>query len=527
MDVQASQSIARGGIAFRVDAGPRIGLGHFMRCATLALQCSEQGSPVLIAGYGFPESLSVSLQQAGITVVCWQQSAVPNTALAPAAYFHSHWLPTSETQDAQQFEAELAAWEHNVEWIVVDHYALAKPWEKILARHSRVMAIDDLADRPHSASVLLDQTFQRCIADYKGLLNATCRPLLGTQYALLREEFIRAHHTAIASPNVRAIEPSLLISMGGADSDNVSGKLLTMLEKYSERTLHITVIVGAVNAHKQELAKQAEGIRNHQVSIVDHVENISGFLLSNSIAIGAPGGSSWERCACGIPTLLVTLAENQKTIAKQLVGNGCALSLGPAESLTAELLHQQLTRVFSHPDVYQSLKENSLRLCDAHGTRRVFQELFPAQTTSGDCLYLRKITEADIQQLFVWQNLPETRRYARNPAAPSWSEHQMWMKKKLAQPFNYFYRIDVEHDPAGMIRLDRLANGGYEISIFVAPEFYQRGVAITAIRAVQQLHREITIYATVKPENIASQRLFEKAKFKRLASDQFIWRSQQ
>ena len=80
----------------------------------------------------------------------------------------------------------------DVNWIVVDHYGLDANWEKqLLAGLSggdpspKLLVIDDLADRPHHADLLLDQNFfgEATHQRYQDLVSAQCHQLLGP-YAL-------------------------------------------------------------------------------------------------------------------------------------------------------------------------------------------------------------------------------------------------------------------------------------------------------------------------------------------------------
>ena len=55
------------------------------------------------------------------------------------------------------------------DWLVVDHYALDRRWERALrTRVGRILVVDDLADRPHDCDLLLDQNFDPLLLDSNG-----------------------------------------------------------------------------------------------------------------------------------------------------------------------------------------------------------------------------------------------------------------------------------------------------------------------------------------------------------------------
>lgn len=133
--------------------------------------------------------------------------------------------------------------------------------------------------------------------------------------------------------------------------------------------------------------------------------------------------------------------------------------------------------------------------------------------------------EDDIELIYQWQCHPKTRKYALNPIAPEWDEHVQWMKNKLDNcEFDYFYIIEhsLTLDKVGVVRLDYRNEDEYVISIFIEPESYGKGIAISALNLIDQIHSKITISATVLPENIASQCLFRKANYKKIECNEFI-----
>src|SRR3546814_10755293 len=72
---------------------------------------------------------------------------------------YSAWLGDSEAADVAAVSAIARQFAPN--WVIVDHYALGAVWEEAVRKAARLtMAIDDLADRPHSCDLLLDQNLR-------------------------------------------------------------------------------------------------------------------------------------------------------------------------------------------------------------------------------------------------------------------------------------------------------------------------------------------------------------------------------
>jgi spore coat polysaccharide biosynthesis predicted glycosyltransferase SpsG len=60
-------------------------------------------------------------------------------------------------------------------------------------------------------------------------------------------------------------------------------------------------------------------------------------MAESDLAIGAAGGTAWERCCLGLPSLLVVLADNQYLGARALEASGAAILLGDTSSVALRL----------------------------------------------------------------------------------------------------------------------------------------------------------------------------------------------
>jgi UDP-2,4-diacetamido-2,4,6-trideoxy-beta-L-altropyranose hydrolase len=147
-------------ILFVVNAGPTIGGGHVMRSLTLATALEARGAR---CSFLAPPSVGTILE-----------SFAPEAAQWPAA--------STEPRDLAAGAAGAAAFDA----VVFDHYGLAELDHKTIGKGRPALAIDDLADRPLGAGMVVDSGPARRAQDYDGLIADDARLLLGPTFAPVR-----------------------------------------------------------------------------------------------------------------------------------------------------------------------------------------------------------------------------------------------------------------------------------------------------------------------------------------------------
>ena len=300
-------------VIFRVDASLQIGMGHVMRCLTLAQTLKESGVNVEFICRQHKGNLISKIRSSGFNVYeleSLEENEVDNKLP------HSHWLGVTQQQDADDCIDILKA--VKTDWLIVDHYALDEDWQcKLGPYYEKLMVIDDLADRKHQCNVLLDQTFGRQKNDYIALVPINCKLLLGSQYALLRPEFAKWREFSLERRSKPEFK-SLLINMGGVDADNITGKILEVLKTCALPSgMSITVVMGKYAPHTESV-RAVLGALPYKAEVRVDVNNMAEIMANADMAIGAAGSTTWERCCLGLPTIQVVIANNQKTIAKLL-----------------------------------------------------------------------------------------------------------------------------------------------------------------------------------------------------------------
>lgn len=353
-------------LAIRTDASPATGIGHFMRCLTLADAVAARGGQVRFVSQTLVEPLPAMLARRGyeLTSIPAEENAAGDGDLP-----HSAWLQGTMAADAR---ATLSALDgRSWDWLVVDHYALDARWEKaVRPAAARILAIDDLADRQHDCDVLLDQNLHATSPGrYQDKLPAACALLAGPDYALLREEFVlwrdRRHP---ADGRIRQI----FVFLGGIDAEDLTGRALAGLATLAPQDFNVKVVIGGANPHHANLAAGCEryGYELHVQS-----ERMAELMAESDLAIGAAGTSSWERCCLGLPALLVSLADNQLPIARSVAERGAGLYLGSHAEVTAATIGAAVDSLRREPARLAAMARTAAALVDGQGVQRVMVQL--------------------------------------------------------------------------------------------------------------------------------------------------------
>ncbi len=255
--------------------------------------------------------------------------------------------------------------------LVVDHYALDRRWQRAVHRPGlKVGVIDDLADRPHECHWLLDQNLGRELGDYRALVPDPCTCLIGPDYALLRPEFRHWRDKSFARRE-RVFRPKkLLITMGGVDRDNATGKLLSALADGGIPTgMEVDVVLGETSPWVESIQAQLDELPvAHRLSV--NVEDMAQRLAETDLCIGAAGSSAWERCCLGVPSWVVVLADNQRPIAQALQKSGIAQTLEPEKEGYHSLI-QQLNAPAALAQQMRAMTEACKQVFDGAGVTRV------------------------------------------------------------------------------------------------------------------------------------------------------------
>jgi len=459
-----------------------------MRCLALAQAWQDAGRKLVFAMAESTPAIDARLRSEGMEIV------------------HLDVSPNS-LQDARAVSA--LASDRQAAWVVVDGYRFDFQYQRNLKNAGlKLLFVDDLGQCEHYfADLVLNQNVHASESMYASR-EAYTRLLLGPRFAMLRRDFRRwSKWRREIAPNGRKV----LVTMGGSDPDNVTAVVLEALRKVKIDGLEVVAVLGGSNPHMdflQRFANQSTPIR-----FLRDAANMPELMAWADIAVSAAGSTCAEMCLLGLPAILIDLAENQTPVAQELGRRQAAIQLGSGKEVTVAEIAEKVQSLLLSTELRVSLSQCSRELVDSQGAERV------AAAIHGGDLRLRRVGEKDCRQLWEWANDPKVRPVSFATEPIPWERHLEWFNSKLRDPNAILYLIvDGEGIPAGQVRY-QIDNTKAAVSISMAPPFRGKGYATVVLAmAAEDLFRTTAVKqidAYVKPNNVASLRLFKRAGYTR------------
>lgn len=478
-------------VAIRTDASAAIGIGHLQRCLALAAALHELGE--------------------GVVFVCRNDDpgALAGVARTPHAL---RLLPARDggavTPERDAAETAQALTGDRPGCVVVDHYALDARWHHAIstALGASVAAIDDLADRPLDVALLIDHNLHDDHRrKYAGRLPAGAQLLGGPRFALLGPNY-----RTVVPVDVRPRVSSIGIFLGGSDPGGLSPLVMRACREHAGFVGPMEVVSTSANPRLGALRSAMAATPGATLSI--DLPDLAEFFARHDLQIGAGGGASWERCRCGVPSLLLQVAANQAAVVPALVACGAAATLPDGAALTAEAIGHALRALIDDADGRARLAARALELVDGRGAERVALALLRHR------LEVVPATAEDMGLLLEWRNHPATRSVSRqsDPIAPA--DHARWFERVRSDPARLLLVGRIGTRPVGVIRFDLDALHQAEVSLYLDPALHGLGLGPALLAAgeaaASRWAAPVRFLASVLASNAASARMFAAAGYR-------------
>ena len=332
-------------IFIRADANEYIGVGHVMRCLSAASSFVSMGEDVtFITADHKGDDL---IRRKGFDTICLE----------------SEW--TKKEEELSELKALIKR--ENPRMMIVDSYCITEDYFKSLSEIVTLAYFDDMNACKWEVDYLINYNIFADSLDYSWYRGSKTKLLLGPGFAPLRDEFKGM------PPHQNKEEVSdVLVSAGGADPERVTERLMeSVCPERRKVTFHF--IVGALNPRIETIKKaKAENAVLHI-----NEQHMSDLMKKCDIAISAAGSTLYETCACGIPTITYTLADNQLIAAEEFERKKIMLNAGDCrnDAQFVERVDACIGQLIENVEIRKEISCNMQNLVDGYGAGRIAKAL--------------------------------------------------------------------------------------------------------------------------------------------------------
>ena len=272
------------GLVIRADAGREIGTGHVMRGLALAQAWQDAGGEAVFVSRCESARLKDRLRSHGFGL------------RELAGSWPEYIADASSTVDVARSVG--------ARWVVVDGYHFDQSYQRSIRDAGfKLLYVDDCNHlSKYAADILLNQNIGAPFLQYR--CNSDARLLLGTDYVLLGRQFRRNRPSRHRHP---CTARRLLVTMGGSDPHNATGRVLRGLRENCPAELHVRVVVGVANKYRQDLVSVAETCAC-RVEVLEATDDMPGLMQWADVALSAGGSTCWELLYMGVPSAVLVLA---------------------------------------------------------------------------------------------------------------------------------------------------------------------------------------------------------------------------
>jgi UDP-2,4-diacetamido-2,4,6-trideoxy-beta-L-altropyranose hydrolase len=326
-------------IYIRVDASPQIGLGHLMRCLTLAEALKVETDVIFVMRVTEQTVLNI-VKERGFK--CLTISA--SLKLEEEVNMVSEWSRLGKPQA-----------------VIFDGYHLGQDYQSKLSFNSKIVHIGLLHGSNAVADIVVNPVPWARKADYKDKVKQNAKILVGADYALIRDSIGK---TKKHEP--RKYIRNVLLTFGGGATNK---KVADIYKALKNIPYNFDLALG-LKPHEAMPGKPLKNITTHY-----NVFDMAPLMQTADIAITAAGTTCWELCCIGVPFATLTVEDNQILNDRYLNKNEISISLGNMIDLDPKRLIETISSMANNYEKRTIMSIKGRSLIDGLGSYRVAEEI--------------------------------------------------------------------------------------------------------------------------------------------------------
>jgi UDP-2,4-diacetamido-2,4,6-trideoxy-beta-L-altropyranose hydrolase len=364
-------------ICIRADGGKNVGMGHIMRCLSLAQTFQRNGYEVCFLS-NLDEGIE-AVRRENFDVV-----RLPYVGQETEGFFYGN--PAYLAEEANAIITFLL--KRQIDILVIDTYNVSSEYFlQLKPCVKKLVYIDDINKFPYAADIIVNGNITGKYMGYRQY-NKQQVLLLGPGYNMIRKEFRN-----LPTRSIREQVAEVMITTGGTDPYHLTSGLLACLLQHEQfQTLRFNVLIGSGFTDNEQLIDLSQNYDNIVLyansAVVNNSPNIiysevSAIMLRSDLAISAGGSTLYELAACGTPTLAFVLADNQEFIVQKMEELGYVQSVGWYDRIKDGQVIKVLLNLIHDYEKRKEMSRKGQKLVDGKGTERIVRSIIESIPVNG------------------------------------------------------------------------------------------------------------------------------------------------
>ena len=474
---------------FRADCTEKQGLGHLMRCITLATEIKKNNFKIYFLTNGLNTKLTRYLKNKKFNLISTNSSK----------YLQNK--KKFENFDLKQ-TLNILTKIGFVDLLILDHYSLSIKWEKRIKKAvGRLVVIDDYFNRKHFCDYYLNQNLlAKNFLKKIFIKGKKVKFLLGGDYLTVNEK-LKKYKARKKKNKIKNIG----IYFGASDNKNLTLKFIKLLKNTN---YNFSVVIGTNNSNYKEILKETKNKKNFRV--IKNQIFLGNFLKNCDLLICSGGQITIERLFFGIQAIVYPVNLNQFLFAKSLEKLKLIKQVRNYKKINKDKLKKALN-LSPRKEYLKLRKEKTLNF---FGTKKIVQIIL--NKIIQEKLKLKKISRTD--KFFLWSLRSEklVKKNSLDRREISFDKHEKWFEKKFNSKKTNIFKLCLNDLPIGQIRFDIQKNNFAEIDYSISENFRSNsyGNHLLSLGIKKMIKNKIKKFsAVVKKNNFISQKIFKKNNF--------------
>ncbi|MCG3675145.1 UDP-2,4-diacetamido-2,4,6-trideoxy-beta-L-altropyranose hydrolase [Aliarcobacter butzleri] len=279
-------------ILIRADSSSYIGTGHIMRNLVLAKQFSKD--QIIFATQDLEGNINHKIKESNYNIEI---------------------LNNNNFEELNKLIKKL-----NIDMIIIDHYEINYNFEKKLKEQNsklKIFVFDDTYEK-HYCDILLNHNIYADEKKYTNLVPKDCELKCGTNYTLLREEFLEAKKQKQTIKKENRLK-TLFIAMGGTDHKNLNITILKNIKIVCKKNIKVNLVTTTANRNLEKLKKYCKD--KEWINLHINSKEVANLMNQSDFAIITPSVTANEAYFLNLPFIAIKTAKNQKQMYKFLKRN--------------------------------------------------------------------------------------------------------------------------------------------------------------------------------------------------------------